>query len=66
MRLTLVQLANKKPKYKGITGNLTHGKYRIPYIYTRRHREEYIKDLSQESKNEMWLTRSYLSNAQEK
>lgn len=49
-----------------VSGNLITGKHRIPYIYSSKHREELFKNLTEEAKNEMWLTRSYLNPTEEK
>jgi len=66
MRLTRMLLGSKRKRYKSVVGHQTLGKRRIPYIFSSGHREEFVKNLERETTNEMWLTRSFLNERQEK
>ncbi|XP_039270377.2 large ribosomal subunit protein mL63-like [Styela clava] len=60
MRLTLYVL-----KFGKIPGRLRYGKHQLPHHISEKSRAEFVKFLQIELENEMWLTRPYLSKAQE-
>jgi len=65
MKLTQLLLKNTRPKFRQIKGNKTGGKYRIPYLFNEAHRREMVEGLTEEAKNEMYLTRPFLNKNQE-
>ena len=65
MKLGQLLLKNRRTKWRQIKGNKTGGKYRVPYLFSEAHRKEFVEGLTEEAKNEMYLTRPFLNKHQE-
>jgi len=65
MKLGQILLKNRRTKWRQIKGNKTGGKYRVPYLFSEAHRKEFVEGLTEEAKNEMYLTRPFLNKHQE-
>lgn len=66
MRLTRFLLSGRKNRPGGARGNKKIGKHQEPHVIPENERKTYVQNLLNESTNEMWLTRPYLTRRQEK